>query len=145
MERVSEMLVYLVALLLVGPLVMVVMHYLKDHLKRRDYLARHRASALTADTTWTINGSRARTAVRSPIRPRNNPPRFLTPFLGQVSRVGSAHRLPQCGGRGPPYALKAISEPQRTRSAKRIDCSVLSEFSAFFAVETSIMAAASSE
>jgi predicted Zn-ribbon and HTH transcriptional regulator len=37
----SEMLLYLVALLLVGPLVMVLMHYLKRHLKRRDYLARH--------------------------------------------------------------------------------------------------------
>ena len=41
MGRVSEMLLYLVALLLVGPLVMVVMHYFKRRLKQRGYLARH--------------------------------------------------------------------------------------------------------
>ena len=35
------MLRYLVALLLVGPLVMVLMHFVKRHLKHRGYLARH--------------------------------------------------------------------------------------------------------
>jgi len=41
MGRISEMLVYLVVLLIVGPLVMAVMHYLKRRVKQRGYLARH--------------------------------------------------------------------------------------------------------
>ncbi len=41
MGRVSEMLLYLVALLIVGPLAMVVMIYLKRRLKQCGYVARH--------------------------------------------------------------------------------------------------------
>jgi hypothetical protein len=41
MERVTEMLPYLVALLLVGPFVLLTMRYLKRRLTRRGYLARH--------------------------------------------------------------------------------------------------------
>ena len=41
MGLVAEMLLCLVALLLAGPLVMLVMHYLKRRLKQRGYLARH--------------------------------------------------------------------------------------------------------
>ncbi len=41
MRSPSEMLLYLVALLLVGPLVTVVMHYVKPRLKQHGYFARH--------------------------------------------------------------------------------------------------------
>jgi|GraSoiStandDraft_45_1057281.scaffolds.fasta_scaffold334708_1 predicted Zn-ribbon and HTH transcriptional regulator len=41
MGRIRELLLYLVALLLAGPVVLLFMHFVKSRLKRRGYVARH--------------------------------------------------------------------------------------------------------